>query len=355
MASALAAAFLLQAGRRVRRGLPSLRRSLASGTVVEEVRESSALKALVEESKTTRGVVLVCHAASRSPTCAALLRRLDQEHGKPTRELKIAALNVDLAAGVAEFLRITNLPTTLSLRDGTFVDSVVGMPPNDELERFLDAAAAPVGGANAEDAEAAAAAEEEAPDYLGEGAAALASGDVPTAAQAYSELLKASVDGSVDNARALAGLARCALADDPPDVGTARELVDEAKGALPDNAGVEARADVDAAAGAVALAADLKGVPPELAAKTDAELEETGKDKGGGEAAAGALNALALRRFVAGDVQGAIDAALLLVRRHRDWDDEAGRRLVLKFCDALGPQDERAAKSKRRLASLWYV
>ncbi len=73
------------------------------------------------------------------------------------------------------------------------------------------------------------------------------------------------------------------------------------------------------------------------------------------DAAAAAAHARAVRRFLAGDVDGAFEDSLLLVKKHRAWRNAAGRTLTLRLADALGPGDARADKARRRLSSLWFI
>jgi thioredoxin-like negative regulator of GroEL len=72
------------------------------------------------------------------------------------------------------------------------------------------------------------------------------------------------------------------------------------------------------------------------------------------EADAAAAHTRSLQRFLAGDVDGALEDALWLVQKHRAWRDNAGRALVLRLADALGP-DPRAEKARRRLSNLWFA
>ncbi len=73
------------------------------------------------------------------------------------------------------------------------------------------------------------------------------------------------------------------------------------------------------------------------------------------EAAAAAAHARAVRRFLGGDADGALEDAFFLVKKHRGWRNGAGRELALRFIAALGPADARADKARRRLSNLWFV
>jgi thioredoxin-like negative regulator of GroEL len=62
-----------------------------------------------------------------------------------------------------------------------------------------------------------------------------------------------------------------------------------------------------------------------------------------------------VQRFLSGDADGALDDALLLVKKHRAWRGGAGRALTVRFIDALGAGDARADKARRRLANLLFA
>lgn len=64
---------------------------------------------------------------------------------------------------------------------------------------------------------------------------------------------------------------------------------------------------------------------------------------------------LALRLFVVGRCDEAIDVALTLARRNREWKEQAGKRLAVAFFDCLGPEHELAKKGKKRLSTIWFV
>jgi thioredoxin-like negative regulator of GroEL len=151
----------------------------------------------------------------------------------------------------------------------------------------------------------------------------------------------------------LAGLARAALVGSPPDVETAKELVASARqvaveGLPPAPPGTPDQpppAEVGAAEAYIAL---LEDVASSSAESTDAAAPSEA------EAAAAAAHARAVQQFLSGDVDGALEDALWLVRKHRSWRNMAGRALVLRLADALGP-DPRAEKARRRLSNLWFA
>lgn len=118
--------------------------------------------------------------------------------------------------------------------------------------------------------------------------------------------------------RALAGLARCALAE--KDIKSAAEIVAVIRKSYADSLELS---DVRQAVSAVDLSAGGAGGGPDIAAleakiKTDpADLESR--------------LALATALFAAGSHARAIDEALELLKRNRTWKEQAAKQLLLKI------------------------
>ena len=63
---------------------------------------------------------------------------------------------------------------------------------------------------------------------------------------------------------------------------------------------------------------------------------------------------LAVALFGAGQREEAVDALLEIIRRDRQWNDEAARKQLLKFFDAIGPTDPLTVDSRRKLSSILF-
>ena len=66
-----------------------------------------------------------------------------------------------------------------------------------------------------------------------------------------------------------------------------------------------------------------------------------------------ALHQLALRKIIAQDYDRAVDLLLQLMRNDREFEDDAGRRELLKVFELLG-EDPRVSQYRRRMASLLH-
>jgi putative thioredoxin len=63
---------------------------------------------------------------------------------------------------------------------------------------------------------------------------------------------------------------------------------------------------------------------------------------------------LATALFGAGEREAAIDELLTLFKHDRKWDDEAARRQLVKFFEAMGPTDPLTVSARRRLSALMF-
>ena len=113
----------------------------------------------------------------------------------------------------------------------------------------------------------------------------------------------------------------------------------------------------------------LNNAPPEIArhpsfaaAKTALELAQGG----GGDIAAAQKKTtqnpddfqawfdLAGAQFAAGQKEQAIDSLLHIIGRDRTWSDEAARKELLKFFDALGPADPLSIAGRKKLSRILF-
>jgi putative thioredoxin len=63
---------------------------------------------------------------------------------------------------------------------------------------------------------------------------------------------------------------------------------------------------------------------------------------------------LATALFGSGEREAAIDELLTLFRRDRKWNEEAARKQLVKFFEAMGPTDPLTLNARRRLSSLMF-
>jgi putative thioredoxin len=63
---------------------------------------------------------------------------------------------------------------------------------------------------------------------------------------------------------------------------------------------------------------------------------------------------LATALFGSGQREAAIDELLTLYKRDRKWNEEAARKQLVKFFEAMGPTDPLTLSGRRRLSSLMF-
>ena len=227
-------------------------------------------------------------------------------------------MNIDDHPEVAQQLRVQSIPAVYAFKDGRPVDALVGVQSESEIRSFVARlAGGPV--------------ESPVEDLLEQARTALDAGDHAQASDLYAQVL--AHDGA--NAPAIAGLARCQMA----------------AGSLE-----EARVIIDSVSDEIADHEEIVGV------RTALELAEQGSgDIAALESAVAAdpkdnqsRYDLAMAQYAAGRPEDAIDTLIELVRRDRAWNDEAGRKQVLKFFEALGPTDPRTIEGRRKLSRVLF-
>ncbi len=251
----------------------------------------------------------------------ALEKAVRDSRGK----VRLVKIDIDQNPEIAQQMRIQSIPAVYAFKDGRPVDGFVGALPESQVKQFVSrlasGAGAPAGPSPIE--EAVALAKE-----------ALAAGDMPRAANIFGQVLEHE-PGNVD---ALAGLARAAIAR--KDFAKARQTLDRAP---PEAAG---HAEIAAARTALELAESgekAKGALGEL-------RERIARDPKDHQARL----ELAAALFGSGEREQAIDALLELVRRDREWNEQAARKQLLKFFEALGPTDPLTVSARKRLSSILF-
>jgi putative thioredoxin len=240
-------------------------------------------------------------------------------------KVKLVKINIDENQVLAQQMRIQSIPAVYAFHQGQPVDGFAGALPESHLKQFVERLAALAGdGGGGSPVEQA----------LEHAAAALDAHDLGQASALYSQVLAQEPE----NAKAIAGLARCYLA--AGDMERARQTLD----AAPESAAEDS--DLQAARSAVELAEQAARAAGQLGA-LKIKVEQDPNDHASRLELATALHAT-------GDTEAAIDHLLEIVRRNRAWNDEAARKQLLKFFEALGPTHELTVSGRRRLSSLLF-
>lgn len=246
-----------------------------------------------------------------------VIEKVVKSYGGKVRLVKI---DTDAHPGIAGQLRVQSIPTVYAFRDGRPVDGFAGAQPESTIRQFIDRL---IGDQEVADIGT----------VLATGDEAFEAGDLQTAAEVYAAVL----GEDQQNAQALAGLARCYLKSG--DVTRAEQtlaLVPPDKQESSAVAGVRAALELAKKASAddnrPALEARLASNPADHQARFDLAVE------------------LAAR----GHKQEALDQLLELVRRDRNWNEQAARKQLVQLFDAWGPKDDLVADGRRRLSSILF-
>ena len=236
--------------------------------------------------------------------------------------VRMVKLNIDDNPEIAQQMRIQSIPAVYAFKDGRPVDGFVGALPESQVKQFVQRLGGAGGGPSPID-EALAMAKE-----------AAQTGDHATAAALYSQILQREPE----HIEALGGLARAL---------TTQGEIDKARQVLARVPKESANhAEITAARSAIELAEQAQKAMGS-AGKLRARLEQNADDHE-------ARLELATALFGAGEREAAIDELLTLFKRDRNWDEQAARRQLVKFFEAMGPTDPLTVSARRRLSALMF-
>jgi putative thioredoxin len=240
-------------------------------------------------------------------------------------KVRLVKINIDENQELAAQMRIQSIPAVYAFKDGRPVDGFVGALPESQVKQFVQRLVSAAGAAPEGDpvAEAVALAKE-----------AAAAGDHARATNIFQQILEHE-PGNID---AVAGLTRAAVAK--KDFAKAKQYLAQVP---KENA---THAEIAAARAALELAeagSKAAGALGELKARV-------AKDAGDHQA----RYDLAAALFAAGEREKAIDELLEVIRRDRAWNEEAARKQLLKFFEAIGLSDPLTVAARRRLSAILF-
>jgi len=264
--------------------------------------------------------VLVDFWAPWCGPCRQLTPLLEKAVRAAKGAVKLVKMNIDEHPQIPGQMGVQSIPAVFAFQDGRPVDGFMGVLPESRVKAFI---ARLIG-----DDQADAAADIESAE------AALAAGDVNTAAQAFGEALQKDAE----NARAVAGLAKCYIKTG--DLTRAEQTLALVPPAKVDSAPVSsARASLELAR-KTASAGDVDSLRAKLAANPGDSQSRFD---------------LALALNAKGDRQGALDELLAIIRKDRAFNDDAARKQLLQLFDAWGASDPATISGRQRLSSLLFA
>ena len=258
-------------------------------------------------------------------TMTPILEKVVQEQrGK----VVLIKLNIDEAQSLAAQLRIQSIPMVYAFYQGRPVDGFQGAQQESQIRQFVEQLAQMAGDPGEQQRQAVEQALEQAKG-------ALDAGEVATAQSIYGRIL----EQDERNAPAFAGLIRCQTANG--DTQGARELFDSLEDDLQKNP------EIEAAHAAIELAEQNAQASGDLA-DLEARVTQNPDDLQSRYDLALALNAKGKR-------EAACEQLLDIIKRDRNWEDEAARKQLVKFFEAWGPKDPVTQSARRKLSSILFA
>ncbi len=289
------------------------------------IKEGSTATFMADVIEGSRDVpVVVDFWATWCGPCKQLGPALEKAVAATAGKVRLVKIDVDQNPDLAQQLRIQSIPAVIAFLGGRPVDAFTGALPDSQVKQFVDrlAQSAPGGGPDPAIAQALEQAKEMADKGDARGAAAL-----------YARI----VQHDPENLAAKGGLARALLAaGDAAGAKKALEGLSDEDRQNTDIAGaltaIQLAEKAEGAGDAAALEARLAADPADHQARFD----------------------LALARYAHGDREGAIDALIEIIRRNREWNDQAARKQLIEFFEAMGPTDPVTLAGRRKLSSVLF-
>jgi putative thioredoxin len=236
--------------------------------------------------------------------------------------VRLVKLNIDENREIAQQMRIQSIPAVYAFADGRPVDGFVGALPEGQVKQFVQRLTGGRGGPSPIE------------EALVMAKQSLQDGDDKTAANLFQQILQ----HDRENLEATAGLARALIKGG--NLSKARQALDRVAKEQQGNS------EIAAARTALELAEAAQKAMGQ-AGKLRARLAQNPDDHA-------ARLELATGLFGSGQREAAIDELLTSFKRDRAWNEEAARKQLVKFFEAMGPTDPLTLSARRRLSSLMF-
>lgn len=290
-----------------------------NGDLIKDTTTANFVHDVIEAS---RGApVIVDFWAPWCGPCKQLTPVLEKVVKAARGAVRLVKMNIDDHPEVAGQLGVQSIPAVFAFKNGQPVDGFMGALPESQIKAFIERLAGGEALAGGPD------------DLAVQGEAFLAEKATTEAAQLFAAALQADPQ----HLGAIGGLARCYI--EAGDLTRAEQTL----GIVPP--GKEEDAAISGARSALELAkqaAEL-GDAGELGARLATHPDDHQ-----------ARFDLAMIMNAKGARHDAADALLEIIRKDRNWNNEAARKQLLQFFEAWGPADEATKTGRRKLSALLF-
>jgi putative thioredoxin len=295
----------------------------ASGVPAAELIKDTDIKGfmadVIEVSK--RVPVLVDFWAPWCGPCKQLTPLLEKIVRQANGKVRLVKINVDENQQIAAQMRVQSIPAVFAFVDGQPIDGFMGALPEGQIRQFIDKLANK--GSLAEEIAAAMKVAEEAMQR-----------------KAFDEaqnILGQILGVDPGHVVALANFAKCQI-----------ELGDlEGAAATLASVPVDKKSNADVVSATAALDLALHPVDTSLLGELQKAVAATPDDFQKRLELAVALNG-------AGKRLEAADQLLHVIRKKRDWNEDAARKQLIQFFEAWGPKEEATLQGRRKLSAILF-
>lgn len=265
--------------------------------------------------------VLVDFWAPWCGPCKQLTPLLEKAVRAAGGKVKLVKMDIDKYPQVAGQLGVQSIPAVFAFSKGQPVDGFMGALPESQIKAFIEKLTGPIGPSSSE-------------TILAAAEALLCEGETDQASRLFAQ----AFEESPDSARAIAGLARCALEKgELEQARTTLSLVPADKANDPAILSVQASLELAEQAAKIGDLGELS-----KAVETDPANHQARFD-------------LALGLAGRGERAEAVEHLLTIVRRNRQWNEDGARKQLVQFFEAWGPTDQLTIEGRRRLSSILFA